>query len=80
MIRGIDDGWAELTFPEDPLGEDPQYVLTIVDSEKFADGVEKLFPEVNWDEPVSAAVLEAVGAPAAKGKRGKASSKKSTKK
>ncbi|MCA1648520.1 MAG: zinc ribbon domain-containing protein [Chloroflexi bacterium] len=61
MIRGIDDGWAELTFPGDPLAEDPQYVLTIVDSEQFAEGVEKLFPEVDWDEPVSAAVAEAVG-------------------
>src|SRR5262249_15619781 len=30
MIRGIDEGWAELTFPPDPLAEDPQYVLTIV--------------------------------------------------
>ena len=36
-------------------------MLTIVDSEKFAEGVEKLFPEVDWDEPVSAAVAEAVG-------------------
>lgn len=63
MIRGIDEGWAELSFPADPLAEDPQYVLTIVDSERFAEGVEKLFPEVDWDEPVSAAVAEAVGAP-----------------
>jgi hypothetical protein len=61
MIRGIDEGWAELTFPPDPLAEDPQYVLTIVDSERFAEGVEKLFPEVDWDEPVSMAVAEAVG-------------------
>jgi hypothetical protein len=53
MIRGIDEGWAELTFPPDPLSEDPQYVLTIVDSERFAEGVEKLFPEVDWDEPVT---------------------------
>jgi hypothetical protein len=52
MIEGIDAGWAELTFPDDPLAEDPQYVLTIVDSERFANGVERLFPEVNWDEPV----------------------------
>jgi len=70
MIKGIDDGWAELTFPEDPLSEDPQYVLTIVDSEKFADGVEKLFPEVDWDEPVQIAVAEAVGKPP-KGKKKK---------
>ncbi len=71
MIRGIDEGWAELTFPEDPLAEDPQYVLTIVDSERFAEGVEKLFPEVDWDEPVSAAVAEAVGQAAPPPKRGK---------
>src|ERR1043166_5897700 len=79
MIRGIDDGWAALTFPEDPLAEDPQYVLTIVDSERFAEGVEKLFPEVDWEEPVSMAVAEAV-APAAvkrdkKGKKTKAKKK-----
>src|SRR5712691_11365275 len=69
MIRGIDDGWAELTFPDDPVAEDPQYVLTIVDSDRFAEGVEKLFPEVDWDEPVSLALAEAAGqisAPAAK--------------
>ena len=71
MISGIDDGWAELTFPEDPLAEDPQYVLTIVDSEKFADGVEKLFPEVDWDEPVQMAVAEAVGKPAKAAKKKK---------
>jgi hypothetical protein len=69
MIRGIDEGWAELSFPADPLAEDPQYVLTIVDSERFAEGVEKLFPEVDWDEPVSLAVAEAVGAPSEVGKR-----------
>src|SRR5579864_8074354 len=75
MIRGIDDGWAELTFPVDALAEDPQYVLTIVDSDRFAEGVEKLFPEVDWDEPVSLALADAVGAPAA-AKGGKKKSKK----
>ncbi len=74
MVRGIDDGWAALTFPEDPLSEDPQYVLTIVDSERFAESVEKLFPEVDWDEPVSVAVADAVGA--ASLKKGKKSKKK----
>ncbi len=59
----------------DPLAEDPQYVLTIVDSEKFAEGVEKLFPEVDWDEPVSAAVAEAVGLSAA-AKRAKGKKKR----
>jgi hypothetical protein len=68
MISGIDAGWAELVFPDDPLAEDPQYVLTIVDSERFAEGVEKLFPEVDWDEPVQVAVAEAVAAPAKKDK------------
>jgi predicted RNA-binding Zn-ribbon protein involved in translation (DUF1610 family) len=75
MIRGIDDGWAALTFPSDPLAEDPQYVLTIVDSERFAEGVEKLFPEVDWDEPVSVAVADAVGAEAPP-KRAKKAKKK----
>src|SRR6266849_1644277 len=75
MIVGIDAGWAELTFPRDPLAEEPQYVLTIVDSEKFAEGVEKLFPEVDWDEPVSAAVAEAVGL-SAPAKRAKGKNKK----
>ena len=60
MIRGIDEGWADLTFPDDPLAEDPQYVLTIVQSERFAQEVEKLFPEVDWDEPVSVALADAV--------------------
>jgi hypothetical protein len=76
MIRGIDDGWAALTFPADPLAEDPQYVLTIVDSERFAEGVEKLFPEVDWDEPVSVAIADAVGASGTSPKRGKKSKKK----
>jgi hypothetical protein len=71
MIKGIDEGWAELQFPDDPLAEDPQYVLTIVDSERFADGVEKLFPEVDWDEPVQVAIAEAVGKPAKPGKKRK---------
>jgi hypothetical protein len=71
MIRGIDEGWAELQFPVDPLAEDPQYVLTIVDSERFAEGVEKLFPEVDWDEPVSLAVAEAAGAAPKKARKAK---------
>jgi hypothetical protein len=78
MIRGIDEGWADLTFPDDPLAEDPQYVLTIVDSERFAEEVEKLFPEVDWDEPVSVAVAEVAdaAAPADKADKGKKPKKK----
>lgn len=67
IIRGVDEGWAELKFPPDPLVDDPQYELKIVDSERFARGVEGLFPEVNWDEPVPAdALLAEQPAPAAK--------------
>ena len=55
IIQGVDEGWAELSVPADPLAEDPQYELKIVDSERFARGVEKLFPEVDWDEPVQPA-------------------------
>jgi hypothetical protein len=78
MIRGIDEGWAELEFPLEPLAEDPQYVLTITDSERFAQGVEKLFPEVDWDEPVSAAIAEAAAqaAPAVAPKKPKKAKKK----
>ena len=71
MIEGIDAGWAELSFPDDPLSEDPQYVLTIVDSERFANGVEKLFPEVNWDEPVPAALAGELAARPAKPRKSK---------
>lgn len=52
IIRGVDEGWAELTFPPDPFVEDPRYELRIADTEKFASGVEKLFPEVDWDERI----------------------------
>lgn len=61
IMQGIEEGWADLTFPADPLVEDPQYELRMVDSEKFARGVERLFPEVDWDEPVDASSLP--GAP-----------------
>jgi DNA-directed RNA polymerase subunit RPC12/RpoP len=76
MIRGIDEGWAELTFPDDPLAEDPQYVLTIVQSERFAEEVEKLFPEVDWDEPVSTSLAEAIAESAAPAKGARKPAKK----
>jgi hypothetical protein len=79
MIQGIDDGWAELTFPDDPLAEDPQYELKIVDSDKFANGVEKLFPEVDWNEPIAAELAERLRAEAGEVEKpkGKAKKKKS---
>lgn len=57
IVSGIDEGWAIVTFPPNPLIEDPQYELQISDSERFARGVEKLFPEVDWDEPVEVPFL-----------------------
>jgi hypothetical protein len=63
IVQGIEEGWAELAFPADPLAEDPQYELKIVDSERFARGVEKLFPEVDWDEPVQPAETTAAPPP-----------------
>jgi hypothetical protein len=80
MIEGIDEGWADLTFPDDPLAEDPQYELKIVDSEKFASGVEKLFPEVDWDEPITAELAERLRAESAKPAKAKASKGKKRKK
>lgn len=61
IIKGIDEGWASLQFPNDPLVEDPQYELQILDSERFARSVESLFPEVNWDEPVDAGLAAEAG-------------------
>lgn len=81
MIQGIDEGWAELTFPDDPLAEDPQYELKIVDSDKFANGVEKLFPEVDWNEPIAAELAERLRAEASEASdKPKAKNKKSKKK
>jgi hypothetical protein len=48
IARGVEEGWVTLTFPEDPLVEDPVYRLDFGDPEKFALAVEKLFPEVDW--------------------------------
>src|SRR5919202_4390612 len=76
MIEGIDEGWAELTFPSDPLAEDPPYVLTIVQSERFAQEVEKLFPEVDWDEPVSVSLADAVAESAAPARSARKARKK----
>lgn len=74
IIKGVDEGWAELSFPPDPLVEDPQYELKIVDTERFADGVERLFPEVDWDEAVAAPADAPVAAAPARG--GKKNTKK----
>lgn len=52
IARGLDQGWMELEFPADPLADDPIYKLSFRDSDRFGSEMEKLFPEVNWDEPI----------------------------
>jgi hypothetical protein len=70
IMDGVEDGWAQLTFPADPMAEDPNYELKIVDSEAFAKAVEKLYPEVNWDEQIESPFTPAADEkPKAKGKK-----------
>lgn len=52
VAQGVNDGWIELEFPDDPLEENPVYQLKFSDPDRFAQGVERLFPEVNWDEQI----------------------------
>lgn len=52
VARGVDEGWIELDMPDDPLDENPIYQLKFADPDRFAQGVELLFPEVNWDEQI----------------------------
>jgi hypothetical protein len=66
VARGVDEGWIELEFPEDPLEENPVYQLKFNDPDRFAQGVEGLFPEVDWDEQIevpAAAAAEPESAP-----------------
>ena len=46
VAQGVDEGWVELEFPDDPLEENPVYQLKFWDPDRFARGVERLFPEV----------------------------------
>jgi hypothetical protein len=52
IARGLDEGWMELEFPADPLTDDPVYKLNFRDSDRFAEEMERLFPEVDWDETI----------------------------
>lgn len=54
IARGIEAGWADIVFPEDPLVEDPVYYLEFTDGERFSSEVEALFPDVDWDEEIQA--------------------------
>ncbi|MCL4465539.1 MAG: zinc-ribbon domain-containing protein [Chloroflexi bacterium] len=53
IMKGVDAGWAQLEVPEDPFADNPIYKLSYLDSEKFADAVTALFPNVDWDETIT---------------------------
>lgn len=56
--KGVDEGWAQVEIPEDPYCDDPVYKLTYLDSERFADSVAALYPEVDWDETIAVEEVE----------------------
>jgi hypothetical protein len=64
IAKGVQDGWMDLTFPSDPLAENPVYKLKFKNPERFAQEVEKLFPEVNWDEQIQVPIPQIDGQPA----------------
>jgi hypothetical protein len=59
VAQGVEEGWVELEFPDDPLDENPVYQLKFGDPDRFARGVERLFPEVDWDEQIEVPAPEA---------------------
>jgi hypothetical protein len=61
VAQGVDEGWVELEFPDDPLEENPVYQLKFGDPDRFAKGVERLFPEVDWDEQIEVPAPESAG-------------------
>ena len=61
IARGIQEGWMDLTFPSDPLAENPVYKLKFKDPERFAREIEALFPDVNWDEQIQVPIPESAG-------------------
>lgn len=52
IARGVEEGWMDLRFPPDPLVEDPVYHLEFKNPDRFAREVERLFPDVDWDEQI----------------------------
>ncbi len=59
IAKGVDEGWAQIQIPEDPFADNPVYKLSYLDSERFADAVAALFPEVDWDETITVEEAEA---------------------
>jgi LSD1 subclass zinc finger protein len=64
IARGIQEGWMDLTFPSDPLAENPVYRLKFKDPDRFAREVEQLFPDVNWDEQIQVPIPQTEPEPA----------------
>lgn len=58
VARGIEEGWADLVIPEDPLSENPIYKLVFNDPDQFGAAVAAQFPDVNWDESVEVEDVE----------------------
>jgi predicted RNA-binding Zn-ribbon protein involved in translation (DUF1610 family) len=58
VAQGVDEGWVELEFPDNPLEENPVYQLKFGDPDRFAKGVERLFPEVDWEEQIEVPATE----------------------
>jgi len=52
VVKGIEQGWAKLELPADPLADDPVYKLQILDLERFTEEMERALPDVNWDEDI----------------------------
>jgi LSD1 subclass zinc finger protein len=59
IARGVDEGWMDLSFPSDPLADNPVYKLRFKNPDRFAQEVEKLFPDVNWDEQIQIPMADA---------------------
>jgi len=59
IMSGVDEGWAKVEIPADAFGDNPIYKLSYLDSERFADRVAALFPDVDWDETITVEEPEA---------------------
>ncbi len=78
VARGVDEGWIELEFPDDPLEENPVYQLKFTDPDRFAKGVEALFPEVDWDEQIEVPTGAAAKGEGSEPREARASAKEPT--
>jgi hypothetical protein len=56
VINGVEQGWARLDLPENPLADDPVYRLQITDLDRFTAAMEEAMPDVHWDGDVEVVV------------------------